>query len=192
MKKHKDIKQEESDIDDVIVEDMDSAGDEALSKDKIKELRQELKAEQEKSKEYLDGWQRARADLVNKDKQLVQDRVEMIKRAGERFAEAVLPTLDGYEMARRNKQAWEAVDGKWRVGIEYLFGQLQSAFEVEGLEKIEPKAGDAFDVSKMSSTEEVDTDDAVKDHTVAEVVQAGFSFNGRLLREAKVKVFVKK
>lgn len=190
MKKHKDITQEE--MDDVILEETDLAGDELSLKDKIKELRAELKAEQEKSKEYLDGWQRARADLVNKDKQSAQDRIEMIKRAGERFAEAILPTLDGYEMARRNKQAWEAVDGKWRVGIEYLFGQLQSAFEAEGLEKIEPKVGDVFDVSKMSSTEEVETDDVAKDHTVAEVVQVGFSFNGRLLREVKVRVFVKK
>lgn len=192
MKKNKDIQQEELEIDDVVVEDTDTAGDELSSKDKIKELREELKAEQEKSKEYLDGWQRARADLVNKDKQLAQDKIEMIKRAGERFAEAVLPTFDGFEMAKRNKEAWEAVDGKWRVGIEYLFGQLQSALEAEGLEKIEPKEGEAFDVLKMSSTEEVQTDDESKDHTVAEVVQVGFSFNGRLLREAKVKVFVKK
>lgn len=192
MKKNKDIKQEELEIDDVVVEDTDLAGDELSLRDKIKELKEELKAEQGKSKEYLDGWQRARADLVNKDKQLAQDKIEMIKRAGERFAEAILPTLDGYEMARRNKQAWEAVDSKWRVGIEYLFGQLQSALEAEGLEKIEPKVGDTFDVSKMSSTEEVQTDDVAKDHAVAELVQAGFSFNGRLLREAKVKVFVKK
>jgi molecular chaperone GrpE len=189
-KNHDELEQENTE--EVVFEETNAEGDELATKDKLKQLRSELAAEKEKSKEYLDGWQRARADLVNKDKQLAQDRMEMMKRAGERFAEAVLPTLDGYEMARRNKEAWEAVDAKWRVGIEYLFGQLQSAFEAEGLEKIEPKEGEAFNVAKMSSTEEVETDDESKDHTVAEVVQAGFAFNGRILRDAKVKVFVKK
>lgn len=190
--KDKKQKIEEEVLEELELEDSQEVADEATLKDKVQKLKAELKEEKGKSKEYLDGWQRARADLVNKDKQLAQDRVEMIRRAGERFAEAVLPTLDGYEMARRNKVAWESVDGKWRVGIEYLFGQLQSAFEAEGLEKIDPKEGEAFDVNTMASTEEVETDDASKDHTVAETVQAGFSFNGRLLRDAKVKVFVKK
>jgi molecular chaperone GrpE len=190
--KDKKQKIEEDVLEELELEDSQEVTDEATLKDKVQKLKAELKEEKEKSKEYLDGWQRARADLVNKEKQLAQDRAEMIRRAGERFAEAMLPTLDGYEMARRNKAAWESVDSKWRVGIEYIFGQLQSAFEAEGLEKIDPKDGDIFDVNTMASTEEVPTDDASKDHTVAETVQAGFSFNGRLLRDAKVKVFVKK
>lgn len=185
-------KQPKIEDEEVIFEETDTQGEEISSKDKIKELRAELEAEKVKSKEYLDGWQRARADLVNKDKQLAADRIDMIKRAGERFAEAVLPTLDGYEMARRNKDAWEEVDSKWRVGIEYLFSQLQAGLEAEGLEKIEPKTGDKFDVNTMASIEDVETEEESKDHTVAEVVQTGFTFNGRILREAKVKVFVKK
>lgn len=179
-------------IDDVEFEETDSEGVATSDKDKIKKLREEIKELQAKNKEYLDGWQRARADLVNKEKQLISDRVEMIKRAGERIAENLIPVLDSYEMARKNVTAWESVDSKWRVGIEYIFSQLENVLTGEGMKNFAPKVGDALDIMTMQAVGDIETDDDTKDHTVAEVIQSGYYLGERMLREAKVKVFVKK
>ena len=76
--------------------------------------------------------------------------------------------------------------------MEYIFQQLVTVCENTGLKKVEPKLGDVFDVNKMHAIEEIPTDEEVKDHTVSEIIQSGYELNGKLLREAKVKIFVKK
>jgi molecular chaperone GrpE len=182
----------DTEINDVEFEETDAEGAATSDKEKIKKLRQEIKDLQAKNKEYLDGWQRARADLVNKDRQMVEDRVMLIKSAASRTVEGIIPVLDSYEMARKNKSAWESVDGKWRVGVEYIFTQLQSALESEGLVAVAPSVGSVFDARTMQAVEEVPTEDEAKDHTVAELIQSGYTLGGKELREAKVKVFVKK
>lgn len=178
--------------DEIQFEDTNESGDEMSLKDKLKALREKLKEKTEEAKLNLDGWQRARAELVNKDKQLQNEKVEVYKQATAGIMEELLPTLDGFEMAKKNKDAWEKVDANWRMGIEYIFSNLFNTLEGNGLKKIEPKIGDKFNVNTMHAIEQVVTNDESLDHTVSEIIQSGYELNGKLLREAKVKIFIKK
>jgi molecular chaperone GrpE len=173
-------------------EEGEEFSDSQKTKNKIKDLREKLEIKEKEAKEYLDGWQRSRAELVNKEKLLLSDRQDFIKAGNRRLMEAILPSLDNFEMAKRNKDAWEKVDSNWRIGIDYIFTNLQNAMEDEGLSEIKPKTGDKFDVNTMESLEEVETEDAEKDHTVSEIIQSGYKHYDKLLRPAKVKVFIKK
>lgn len=188
------VNQEENmeNLEDFEFEAMDEVGDEKSMKEKLKDLRIKLKEKTEEAKANLDGWQRARAELVNKDKQLQAERVEVYKSAAAQIMEELLPVLDGFEIAKKNKEAWERVDSNWRTGIEYIFSNMYNTLEANGLKKIEPKLGDTFDVNKMHAIEEVSTDNESKDHKVSEVIQSGYELNGKLLREAKVKIYIKK
>jgi molecular chaperone GrpE len=173
-------------------EETEESGDERSLNEKLKDLRQKLKQKVEESKLNLDGWQRARAELVNKEKQIQQERVAIYKQASSGILEELIPVLDGYEMAKKNTSAWEKVEANWRMGVEYIFQQLKNVTENHGLSKIEPKIGENYDVNRMQSIEEVATDDEDKDHTISELIQSGYELNGKLLREAKVKLFIKK
>jgi len=173
-------------------EETGEAGDEKSLKDKLKDIREQLKIKTEEAKQNLDGWQRARAELVNKDKQLQSERVEIYKQASANILEELIPVLDGYEMARKNKESWEKVESNWRVGIEYIFQQLTNVTDSAGLKKVDPKVGDKFDVNKMHAIEEVLTEIDKDDHTVADIIQSGYELNGKLLREAKVKIYIRK
>lgn len=179
-------------IDDFSFEETTEMGDEKNLKEKLKSLREKLKEKTEEAKQNLDGWQRARADLVNKEKQIQNERVEIYKMAAANLLEELIPVLDSYEMARKNKDAWEKVESNWRMGVEYIFQQLLTVTENSGLKKIEPKTGENFDVNKMQAVQEVETSNESDDHKVSEVVQSGYELNGKLLREAKVKIFIKK
>lgn len=173
-------------------EDLNEAGDEKSLKDKLKDLREKLKEKTEEARANLDGWQRSRAELVNKEKQLQTEKLEIYKQAAASILEELIPVLDSYEMARKNKEAWEKVEANWRVGVEYIFQQLLGVTDNAGLKKIEPKKGEAFDVNKMHAIEEVETSDENSDHKISEVIQSGYELNGKLLREAKVKIYIKK
>lgn len=172
--------------------DTPETSEEETMKDKIKSLREKITTLESESKANLDGWQRARAELINKDRQIKEERLDIYRGATAHLVEELIPALDAYEMAKKNTEAWEKVDKNWRVGVEYIFTKVLSTLENNGLKKVEAKVADKFDLNSMHSVEDVSTDDEAKDHTVSEVLQTGYELNGKLIREAKVKVFVKK
>jgi molecular chaperone GrpE len=173
-------------------EEGEEFSDNQKTKNKIKDLREKLEAKEKEAKEYLDGWQRSRAELVNKEKQLLSDRQDFIKAGNRRLMEAMLPSLDNFQMAKKNKEVWESVNEGWRTGMEYIFGNMLTALQDEGLTEISPKINEKFDVNNMESLSEIETDEAEKDHTIAEVIQSGYKHFDKLLRPAKVKIFIKK
>jgi molecular chaperone GrpE len=172
--------------------DTPESNEEETLKDKIKSLKEKITALESESKANLDGWQRARAELINKDRQIKEERLDIYRSATAHLVEELIPALDAYEMAKKNLEAWEKVDKNWRVGVEYIFTKVLSTLESNGLKTVEAKVGDKFDLNNMHSVEDVATEDESKDHTVSEVLQTGYLLNGKLIREAKVKVFVKK
>lgn len=186
-----DITIEESssgDIDSDIV-DTDENGDELSYKTKIKSLQEKLKQAEAESKRNLDGWQRSQADAINKDKQFANDRLDMQKYASKNVLMDMIPVMDSFLMAMKNKEAWEKVDTNWRIGVEYIKNQLQAAFEKHGL-TMYGNVGDKADPTKYSSIESVDTDNESVDGTVADVFQVGYMLSGKVIREAKVKTFI--
>jgi molecular chaperone GrpE len=165
--------------------------DESGAAGKLKKLREDLKKANQEKTEYLTGWQRAKADYVN----LQKEQNEMLKMIGtrtkEKFMEDLLPTLDAFDVAMGNKEAWEKVDANWRMGVEYIYNQFVNALSENGVSKIN-QTGVPFDPSIHESIETVSTDDASKDNTIAQVIQSGYKIQDRVIRPARVKVYSQK
>lgn len=179
----------EAPVDDVVFEDTIEGEGEAYSKDKIKKLRDELKAAQTEKADYLANWQRERADFINYKKSEDDRRKQTLEYSREQFVEELLPVLDGYDMAFANKEAWEKVDKNWRMGVEYIHQQLLKVLADNGVIDISPAIGDKADSNIHDMIENVATDDASKDHTIAQVMQKGYKIKDKVLRPARVKVF---
>ena len=179
----------EEPMDDVVFESTAEGEGEAMSKDKIKKLREELKATQTEKADYLANWQKERADFINYKKGEEERRKQTLEFSREQFVEELLPVLDGYDMAFANKEAWEKVDKNWRVGVEYIHQQLIKVLTDMGVVEITPKIGDAPDSNLHDMIENIETEDKDKDHTVAQVMQKGYKIGNKVLRPSRVKVF---
>lgn len=175
--------------DDVVFEDTAEGEGEALSKDKIKKLREDLKAAQAEKADYLTNWQKERADFINYKKGEDDRKKTTLDFAREQFVEELMPVLDGYDMAFSNKEAWEKVDKTWRMGVEYIHQQLIKVLADNGVSEIAPQEGDAADSNVHDLIETVPTDDRSKDHTVAAIMQKGYKMKERVIRPARVKVW---
>jgi molecular chaperone GrpE len=174
--------------DEIISDDLDdSVVAEESAVDAIKKLREKLKKSETERQEYLTGWQRAKADLINARKRDEQDHKEFMKYANERLIDGLIPVLDSFELAMGNKEAWEKADKNWRVGVESIASQLRKALSDVGLEEINP-IGQKFDPMRdeAASYEPVDSED--KNHMIIGVMQKGYNLNGRPMRPAKVRV----
>src|SRR4051812_48886618 len=117
-------KENNDEVEDVVFEGTAEGEGEAQAKDKIKKLRDDLKACQTEKTDYLTNWQKERADFINYKKDDEARRKNILVMAREQFTEELLPVLDAYDMAFSNKETWEKVDKSWRMGVEYIHQQL--------------------------------------------------------------------
>ncbi|HAE36853.1 MAG: Protein GrpE [Candidatus Nomurabacteria bacterium GW2011_GWF2_35_66] len=173
---------------DMIYVDSDEDGDALPSKDVVKKLREELKTLRKEKEEYLTGWQRAKADYVNLQKELDLARINISILTKEKMVEKLLPSLDSFEMAFSNKEHWEKIDKDWQNGITSIYQQLTSGLSEAGIEKID-QIGIPFDPNVHQSISIVATEDQTKDHTVEKVLQVGYKIGERVIRPAKVTIF---
>ena len=180
---------EETVLDDVVFEDTAEGEGEVFSKDKIKKLREDLKAAQKEKTDYLTNWQKERADFINYKKAEDDRKKQTLDFAREQFVEELLPVLDGYDMAFSNKEAWEKVEKNWRMGVEYIHQQLIRVLFDNGVTEIAPREGDVSDPALHDMIETVATEDPAKDHTVAQVMQKGYKMKDRVMRPARVKIW---
>ncbi len=177
--------------DTVVENDADTLDDSVIAEENaleaVKKLKEKLKISEKERMEYLTGWQRAKADLVNARKRDEADRQEFMKFANERLIDGLLPVLESFDMAIGNKESWEKVDKNWRVGVEYIYTQLKKVLADSGLVEINP-LGEKFDINRDEATEYVPVETEADDHKVVVVLQKGYTLNGRPMRPPKVKV----
>ncbi len=155
--------------------------------EKVKKLKAELAASNEKAREYLDGWTRMKADMVNIRKREEEERKDFIKFAKSGVVEEMLTVLSSFDMAMANKEAWEKVESTWRSGIEYIYKQFRGVLESHGLSELNP-IGKDFDPSRDEAIENVQVDNEAMDNKVVEVISKGYALHDKVLNPAKVKV----
>lgn len=157
--------------------------------EQLRRLREKLATAVAEKQEYLDGWQRIKAEFANSKKQEKEEKERFIKFAEENLLEELIPVLDSFDMATANSASWEALPPEWRKGMEYVRSQLLSTLEARGLKALDPK-GKPFDPREHAAVAEVPAENGEEDHTVAQVLQRGYTLNGKVLRPAQVKVYI--
>jgi molecular chaperone GrpE len=153
----------------------------------IKKLRQKIKELEEKSQEYLTGWQKERADSVNLRKRLEEEKKEFAKFAKEDISTELIAVLDSFESAFKNKEAWEKVDKNWRQGVEYIHTQFLNVLSNHGVSIISP-LGEKFDPMRDDAMETVPTENPKDDQKIVEVLSTGYKLHDKIIRAPKVKV----
>lgn len=166
--------------------------DEKLSrkeKSKIEKLEEELAKAKKEAEEWKNKYYMAYADTQNTKKLYDKEHAEMIKYRAAGFIENLMPALDSFHCALQIKPD-DAKMQNFLTGFEYIYKNLISALESEGVLKLEPKINDKFDASYMHalSTEESDQ----KPNTIVKVLSAGYKLKDRVIRPAMVVVARKK
>ncbi|MCK5286079.1 MAG: nucleotide exchange factor GrpE [Candidatus Pacebacteria bacterium] len=150
-------------------------------------LREKLKLAIAEKQEYLDGWQRAKADLVNARKEFEEQRVELLKYSNTDLILQIIPVLDSFEMALKNIDELDKNLKEWSQGVKHIYSQLFSVLEANGVKQIDPLK-EEFNPEFHIAVEEVKVDEKKSENIIVEVVQKGYILNNKVIREARVKV----
>ncbi len=169
-------------VDDLVIDE-----ETELSEALVKKLREKIKHLEKEKQEYMDGWQRERADFTNYKKRIENEKIEVVKYANENLVSELIPVLDSFEMAFANKEAWEKADKNWRIGVEYIHSQLLKVLGENGLIEMNP-IGEKFDPKFHVAEKHVETEHEKEDGKIVAVKKKGYMLNGRVIVAPQVTV----
>lgn len=129
---------------------------------------------------------RLQADFDNYRKRIERERHQERHRGAETLVEHLLPVLDAFDRAISAHP--DAAHDEYRTGFQLIRKQLFDVLTKQGLQKIETD-GKRFDPHTHHAIERLETSDQ-PDGAVLEELQAGYTFHGKVLRPAMVRVAV--
>lgn len=128
--------------------------------------------------DYLDQLRRVQADFENYRKRVIGQQADVVERAAESLVQQLLPVLD----------ACDAAVTHGAEDVVPVQSQLVDTLTKLGLERLDP-GGDAFDPNFHEAVMHEPGDDGDDEGAVVtEVLRTGYSWKGRVLRPAMVKV----
>ena len=152
---------------------------------KVRMLEEALKAEQAKSKDYLNQLKYLQADFDNYRKRIVREFQEVSQRSNEKLIASVLNVVDDLERAIETGKKIDST-GALLEGVEMVYKNLYAILEREGLTRIEA-VGKPFDPNMHEILAKVLTDDH-EDGIVIEEARKGFMFKGKVMRPSVVMI----
>lgn len=148
---------------------------------KIDTCKKELGSCRKEKAEYLDGWQRAKADFINYKKDEAKRFEAMAQFAAGDMLYDLFPVLDNFHVALSHE-----LPKNIEIGILMIKTQIEDVLKKRGIIGIVVNKGDAFDVSMHESIGEVPSDQ--KEGTIVEEIQKGYLMHGKVIRPSRVRI----
>lgn len=148
-------------------------------------LQAELEKAQAQAAEYLEGWQRARAEFANYRRRVEAEREDIRCRSNEALLLKLLPIVDDFERALQILPG-ELADHPWVDGIRMILNKIQALLESENVTPVST-VGQIFDPQWHEAMMQEETTEH-PDGTIIEELRKGYRLGDRVLRPALVKV----
>ncbi len=170
---------------DEIEADLDEAPDQPEHEPSEIMLQHELEQTKAQAQEYLEGWQRARAEFANYKKRVTRDQEDVRLRIAADTLSKYLGVIDDLERALKERPE-DGEAAAWAEGIELIYRKTYGVLETEGVEVIDAE-GEHFDPNMHEAISHDESDDH-EEGDIIEVVQPGYRLGERVLRPAMVRV----
>jgi len=148
-------------------------------------LEQELEQVKAQAQQYLEGWQRERAEFANYKRRIEQQQKDSYANATADVLKKVIPVIDDFDRAIANIPD-DLASNAWVNGTMMIQRKLYKILDDSGVTTIDPQ-GEAFDPNRHEAVVMGDSDSVESGHVI-EVMQKGYTQGDRLIRPALVKV----
>ena len=150
---------------------------------KLAKLKHALKICKQEKEEYLQGWQRAKADYSNAERESRKSQESAIQYAEIRMMREILDVVDTFEGAF----AIPPPDSPWVQGMRNTLEKLKGILKRYDIESIDA-LGKPFDPIWHEAIEVKTVVSESDDNMVITELQKGYRIGDRVIRPAKVSV----
>ena len=134
-----------------------------------------------------DKYLRTSAEMQNMKRRMEEERANLLKYDGEELIKKLLPVVDNFERAISMDDAnLEDELSKFLNGFKMIYGNLSDTlqgYEVLAMDIL----GKPFDPNTMNAVL-VEEAEGVEPNIVIDVLQKGYTYKGKVIRYAMVKV----
>lgn len=190
-----DIRQEETAKEELEQEQEQTAGEkenqavedkEQEQTDEVERLKAQLREAEEKAAKEHDTYIRLYAEFDNFRRRTSQEKLDLVSVASKDTIVGLLPILDDCERAMEVLSKSQDAEAA-KEGTELIYNKLLGYLKGKGLAVIEAK-GEAFDTDLHEAVAQFPVQEEDKKGRVFDVVQTGYTLNGKVIRFAKVVV----
>jgi len=135
--------------------------------------------------EYLEGWQRTKADFINYRKQEEKEKERQIKKSQQSLLLKILPVAEDLERLEAASKEEKTELESLQKAIAQIRAKMSGFLSTEGISRIKSQ-GEEFDPHLHEAVKQ-EKSRYPKDKIIEEVAP-GYLHHGELLRPAKVKV----
>ena len=180
----------------IVEENMEKTAQEEV-KEEVKEKKGFLKKGTNKEKARIeelenktakdkDDYIRLMAEFDNYRRRTSQEKLELVSMASTDTIKGLLPVLDDCERALKVLMESNDSDAA-KEGTELIYNKLMSYLKTKGLAVIEAMGQD-FDTDLHEAVAQFPVQEETQKGKVFDVVQTGYTLNGKVIRFAKVVV----
>jgi len=141
---------------------------------------------EEKMAEVEDKYLRLVAEFDNYRKRTVRERIELLSLANEELLAGILPVLDDMERAVKAMQLTDDIAAV-REGVLLIQDKLVKYLESRGL-KLFDATGKELNTDEHEAVTKIPAPSEELKKKVVDVIQHGYTLNGKVIRYAKVVV----
>jgi molecular chaperone GrpE len=147
---------------------------------------QDLEAKLEKCEiernEYLNGWQRTKADFQNYRKGEMERLREAVSFAGEDLVREMISIMDSFDLGLMSLEKLGPVDR----GIYMIRAQIEDVLKKKGLSRIAVEPGTVPDHAYVEAMAEVESEFPAG--AIVTEIEPGYILNNKVIRAARVTV----
>lgn len=151
-------------------------------KNELESIKEELGKRQKERDEYLDGWKRAKADLINYKKDEERRFREFTQFNLSFFMKELITVLESFDLGLTMLKEEDTA----KKGIILIRSKFADILKKFGLSEINVSPGQAFDPNQHEAVGEIESEQSTG--TIAEEIEKGYFLNDRVLRPAKVNL----
>ena len=153
---------------------------------KVAELEEKVNSLEEKAAKDKDDYIRLMAEFDNFRRRTSQEKLELISSASTDTIKGLLPVLDDCERALKVLLESDDSDAA-KEGTELIYSKLMGYLKTKGLAVIDAMGQD-FDTDLHEAVAQFPVQEESQKGKVFDVVQTGYTLNGKVIRFAKVVV----
>lgn len=153
---------------------------------KMQEMEKKVAELEEKAAKDKDDYIRLMAEFDNFRRRTSQEKLEIVSMASMETIKGLLPVLDDCERALKVLLESDDSDAA-KEGTELIYSKLMGYLKSKGLAVIEAMGQD-FDTDLHEAVAQFPVQEDAQKGKVFDVVQTGYTLNGKVIRFAKVVV----
>lgn len=167
--------------------DQEVAEEQQINNEKSEEVTEN--SDSQKLAELNDRYLRLVAEFDNFRRRTARERMDLVVNAAEDTIKGLLPVLDDFERAIDILSKAQGDIKAALEGTELIYNKLMVYLISKGLKKIEA-VGEALDTDFHEAVAQFPVEEDTKKNRIIDVVQQGYTLNGKVIRFAKVVVGV--